>query len=67
MAAYRGEGVMDIVVLLAALFVYLILTAIFSFAGDFDISDHNVIWWPVTLFKFLVRTLWLSLTTGWRP
>ncbi len=27
---------------------------------------HNIVWWPLTLLKFLTRTLWQALTTGWK-
>lgn len=30
-------------------------------------DDHDVVWWPLTLVKFLWRTFYRALTTGWRP
>jgi len=32
-----------------------------------DLDDHDVIWWPLTLIKFLWRSFYRALTTGWRP
>ena len=32
-----------------------------------NLDDHDVIWWPLTLIKFLWRSFYRALTTGWRP
>ena len=50
-----------------ALCVYIvILASVFVFWANGDIEGHDAIWWPLALFKFLVKTLWKTLTTGWR-
>lgn len=50
-----------------ALYVYIVILASVSvFWAHGDIEAHDAIWWPLTLFKFLVKTLWKTLTTGWR-
>lgn len=50
-----------------ALFVYIVILASISFLwASGDIEAHDAIWWPLALFKFLIKTLWKALTTGWR-
>jgi hypothetical protein len=28
---------------------------------------YEVVWWPITLAKYLLKTLYLALFTGWKP
>ena len=53
--------------LLAGLIVWLIIAAIYMYVDGFEAEAHDIVWWPLTLLKFLVRTFWRALTTGWRP
>lgn len=39
----------------------------YGLATVFGTPAHRFIWWPITLFKFLLRTLWQALTTEWKP
>lgn len=34
---------------------------------DADFESHEIVWWPLTIAKFLFRTLWRALTEGWKP
>lgn len=59
---------MDTVTFLIVALVVWILGAIFTMmASPFGTEDHDIIWWPLTLVKFLWRTFWRALSRDWRP
>ncbi len=53
--------------IIALLFLSYVFAGFFFFMGTDGLrDDHEYVWWPVTLLKFLLCTLWEALTTGWR-
>ena len=34
--------------------------------ADEQLEPHNVVFWPIALFKWLMRQLYLVLFTGWK-
>lgn len=55
----------------------LLALTLFAFAGGslislFMLCERNIdldtaVWWPIALTKFLLKSLFRVLTTGWRP
>lgn len=45
-----------------------ITLALWNLSLDPDPSDPhpNAVWWPITWIKFLVKTFWIAITTGWK-
>lgn len=50
----------------AAIYI-VVFAALVVFWASGELEAHDAVWWPLALLKFLVRTLWRSLTTGWKP
>lgn len=51
-------------IIIAALIGYLVLAAYLY--AEVCLPDYAAMWWPITLAKFLGRTLWQAITSGWR-
>lgn len=54
--------------------VFALITAFFAFGTvvsvwgylDGDIAPAEAVWWPLVLAKWLLKSLWTVLFTGWR-
>lgn len=50
---------------IAAILIAYVL--VFTLWASGQIETHQFVWWPLELVKLLLRTLWRTLTTGWKP
>lgn len=54
--------------ILALIAIWLIVSVCvgsYQYIEQPDIDEATWIWWPIYLFKYLVRTLYRSIVTGW--
>lgn len=50
------------------LFVYVMGVALGSLGwAEGEYEFYHAVFWPLAITKYLMRGLWLILTTGWKP